>query len=121
MHGECWQKISGGTGTRSSSQSVQKWDKGFSSFFAKFYDALRNFEKSSNMTKIWQKLKKFLFDLLSTPFTADSVSEYLKIGFWVPAPTLDETRVNILLWTKPLHNEVKCEKKSNFKCDYLKD
>ena len=51
-------------------------EQGFSSFFAIFHDfskwrapkALCNFEKSSNMTKIWQKMKKRLVQLAFNPF-----------------------------------------------------
>ena len=55
-------------------------EQGISPFFVKFLpylkifqsgaieEALRNFEKSSNMAKIWQEMKKSLVQLSLDPF-----------------------------------------------------
>ena len=55
---------------------LSKVDQGFSSFFGVFDDfskwralkVLRNFEKSSNVPQIWQKMKKSLVQLAFNPF-----------------------------------------------------
>ena len=56
---------------------------------------LRNFEKSSNMAKIWQKMKKSLVRLATcTHFLADSKN--LKFEFWVLILPLEGKEVMVL-------------------------
>ena len=84
-----WPTCSGGTGTRNTgfgypqyhgemSSVIKQVEQVFSSFFLPNFwwflkveselKVLGNFEKSTNMAKIWQKMKKSIVQLASNPF-----------------------------------------------------